>query len=307
MKNRKTILEIKDFSVTFQMYCKGLKRKESNVINHINLSVQSGEILAVVGSSGSGKSILAHAILGLLPDNAVTFGTMSFYDKNLTKKLQKKLRGKKIAFVPQSVEYLDPLMKVAKQVRGNGGNIKKQKQVFQRLGLSEKVEAMYPFQLSGGMARRILIASAIMEEAELLIADEPTPGLSEKMAKEAMKSFRELAEEGKGILFITHDMDLAFEYADRIAVFYGGTIVECASVEDFKKGREALRHPYTKALWEALPQNGFKSISGNQPNTEMLLKGCVFAARCKWKSKECEGSIPTKTIRQGEVKCIHAT
>ena len=166
---------------------------------------------------------------------------------------------------------------------------------------------MYRFQLSGGMARRVLISTAVMENAKLIIADEPTPGLDLEMAMETLRNFRELADQGCGVLLITHDIDLALNVADRIAVFYAGTTVEICPAADFKGGGDALRHPYSRAFIEALPQNGFKPIPGTQPYAGELPEGCLFAPRCTRKTAECCGEIEMRRLRGGEVRCIHAT
>ncbi len=304
---KKAILEVKNLSVSFKMYDKGLEQMDLKVISNLNITVREGEILAIAGSSGSGKSLLADAILGILPDNATVQGTMLYEGSPLTNERQKKLRGREIALVPQSVEYLDPLIKTGKQVIGVTATAKKQREIFQKYDLNESVEQMYPFQLSGGMARRVLLSTALVGDAKLIVADEPTPGLSKAMAKEALGHFRALADEGRGVILITHDIDLAFTYADRIAVFYAGTTVETAPVEDFREGPGALRHPYSKALWEALPQNGFKPIPGTQPYAGSLPKGCLFAPRCPLRTEECLNDIPMRPLRGGEVCCIHAT
>ena len=158
------------------------------------------------------------------------------------------------------------------------------------------------------MARRVLVSTALITDAQLIIADEPTPGMSLDQALEALQRFRELANEGKGVILITHDIDLAFEFADRVAVFYAGTTVETAPVADFKTGAEALRHPYSKALWRALPQNGFVPIEGFQPYAGNLPKGCLFSPRCPYATAECyEKTPPTQELRGGEVRCFHAT
>lgn len=112
--------------------------------------------------------------------------------------------------------------------------------LFRQLGLPEKTERLYPFQLSGGMARRVLVSTALLSEARLIIADEPTPGMSLEQAEEALSMFRAMADAGKGVVLITHDIDLAFHIADRIAVFYAGTTVETAPAADFRRGPEAL-------------------------------------------------------------------
>jgi peptide/nickel transport system ATP-binding protein len=158
------------------------------------------------------------------------------------------------------------------------------------------------------MARRVLVSTALISDAQLIIADEPTPGMSLEQALEALQMFRELANEGKAVILITHDIDLAFEFADRVAVFYAGTTVETAPVADFKTGPEALRHPYSKALWRALPQNGFQPIDGFQPYAGNLPQGCLFASRCPYSTEQCHSQTPPTTeIRDGEVRCFHAT
>jgi peptide/nickel transport system ATP-binding protein len=210
-------------------------------------------------------------------------------------------------FIPQSVDYLDPLMRIDKQVIGVRGSREMQEKAFKRYNLSKETEKMYPSQLSGGMARRVLIATAVMGEPKLIVADEPTPGLNLAMAMEILRHFRELADAGAAVLLITHDIDLALGAADRIAVFYAGTTVEIAPVDDFKTGKEALRHPYSKAFIDALPQNGFKPIAGAQPYAGALPEGCLFAGRCPDRTDDCGGHIPMRGLRGGEVKCIHAT
>lgn len=306
---KEPILSVKDLSVSFQMYDNGLEKYDLKVISNLTLDVRPGEIVAIAGSSGSGKSLLAHAVMGLLPENASISGEISYKGKVLSQKEKEALRGKEMALVPQSVSYLDPLMKVGTQVRGRKADkeiIKVQREIFRRFHLDEKTEQLYPFQLSGGMARRVLVSTAVLSGAEVIIADEPTPGLDLEMALEALKIFRELSDEGKAVILITHDIDLAFHIADRIAVFYAGTTVEIAAAKDFLEGVDAFRHPYSKALWKALPQNGFEPIPGFQPYAKYLPKGCLFSPRCPHKTKECEENIPMREVRGGYVRCIHA-
>lgn len=304
-----SLLEIHNLSVSFSMYDQGLKQKELKVISDLHLTVNPGEIVAIVGSSGSGKSLLASSILGILPDNATVQGHLHYKGVELNSKLQKVLRGKEIALVPQSVSYLDPLMKIGKQVDLNKSKYKeKRKNIFNRLKLPNNTENLYPFQLSGGMARRVLVSTALISDAELIIADEPTPGMSLDQALVALKMFREFASEGKAVILITHDIDLAIEFADRVAIFYAGTTVETALASDFKQGVESLRHPYTKALWRALPQNGFEPIPGFQPYAANLPKGCLFADRCPFKKEICEKEVPpVREVRGGEVRCYYGS
>lgn len=257
-KKVRPILDIKDLTISFMQYEKGFKRSELEVIHNLNVRIYPGEVVAVVGSSGSGKSLLAHAVLGLLPSNCNASGYIFFNDKLMDEKMIRDVRGKDIVLVPQSVTYLDPLEKVGKQVRRQREEkniFSRQRDLFEYYGLESKVEKLYPFELSGGMARRVLLSASMMENPSLIIADEPTPGLHLEAAKKAMQHFRNFADEGNGVLLITHDVELALEVADRIAVFYAGTTLEEALVSDFSS-MEKLRHPYTKALWRALPQNG---------------------------------------------------
>ena len=307
---QKPLLEVSDLSVSFRMYDSGLEQKQLPVISSLSLKVLPGEILAVAGSSGSGKSLLASAILGILPGNATVSGSLRFDGEPLTPERQAKLRGTEIALVPQSVAFLDPLMKVGAQVDGHRKPrpTERRRKLFRRFGLPEQTERLYPFQLSGGMARRVLVSTALLTSARLIIADEPTPGMSLEQAEEALAMFRAMADEGKGVVLITHDIDLAFHIADRIAVFYAGTTVETAPAADFRQGPEALRHPYSKALWRALPQHEFRPIPGFQPYAGNLPSGCLFATRCPCRTAECEKSVPPmQTVRKGEVRCFHAT
>lgn len=304
---KKNILSVDDLVVSFSMY-KGLFKKENlEVVHSLSLDINEGEIVAVVGSSGSGKSLLAHAVLGLLPKNASTSGKILYEGEELTDKKRSELLGRKIVFIPQSIDYLDPVMKVGKQVQGVYSTKDRQEELFEKYKLDKSVEDMYPFQLSGGMARRVLVSSALMEMPRLIVADEPTPGLSVDMAMDTLKHFREIADKGAGVLLITHDIDLALHVADRIAVFYAGTIFEIASTKDFLEGRDALRHPYSKEFISALPQNEFKSIEGLQPYAGELPKGCLYASRCPYVSEKCEGNIPMRELRGGKVRCVNAT
>jgi len=310
IQKKEPLLEIHDLSVSFRMYDHGLEQTDLKVISDLHLTVYPGEIVAIAGSSGSGKSLLASAILGILPGNATVHGHISYKGQQLSAERQRQLRGTKIALVPQSVAYLDPLLKVGQQADGHKKPYptEKRRSLFKRFGLPDKTEQLYPYQLSGGMARRVLVSTALITDSELIIADEPTPGMSLNQALEALKMFREMANEGKAVILITHDIDLAFEFADRVAVFYAGTTVETAPASDFKKGPDALRHPYSKALWRALPQNGFHSIEGFQPYAGNLPKGCLFAPRCPYKTSKCEEGIPPVTeVRGGEVRCYHVT
>lgn len=308
------MLEVHRLSIHFRRYSRGLHRTVITPVVDLDLKVNAGEIVAVVGSSGSGKSLLVHAVLGILPPNARVEGEMWFKGELLTPERRAKARGREIALIPQSVSFLDPLMRVGAQVRRaahlsgkNQHSVAAQRAIFQRYQLPLEVERWYPFQLSGGMARRTLVSMAVVGEAELILADEPTPGLHPEVIRETLSHLRQLADEGRGVVLITHDIQSALQIADQIAVFYAGTTVEIAPVSAFAGKGEELLHPYTQSLWRSLPQNEFVALPGMQPSPQDLPQGCLFAPRCPLATPECTAERPAmRSIAQNRVRCIHA-
>lgn len=255
------VLQVEGLSVGFSRYvaARGLralweaKRERVDVIDDLNISVHASEIVAIVGASGSGKTLLADAIMGLYASNSHVVGNVYFDGELRSAEDLRGLRGSEIAFVPQSVKSLDPLMKVGPQI---GGNPEARRALMQSYGLGPEVEDLYPFQLSGGMARRVLLCTALVQHPKLIIADEPTPGLDLELAVKAMEDFRAFANEGGSVLLITHDVELALRVADRIAVFKDGTVVEETAVQNFAS-LELLKHPFSRALCRALPEREF--------------------------------------------------
>ena len=158
----------------------------------------------------------------------------------LDEKLLEKVRGKEIFFIPQTINSLNPLLKTAKQARMTlkKSDYKRQEAVYRSFGLGDEVDKMYPFELSGGMARRVLVSDAILSNADLIIADEPTPGMDKKATDEIISYFKSLKKEGKTSLIISHDINMALNLADRIAIFYDGRIIEVSPVEAFENGGE---------------------------------------------------------------------
>ena len=303
-----TILSVEHLMISFSQYERGWRKIQLPVIRDLSINIKGHEIVAVVGSSGSGKSLLAHAVMGLLPANASWKGRIAFKGEELTGKRVGELRGRQMVLVPQSVSYLDPLMKVGDQVRRghkDGISRARSREVLGRYGLGEDTEELYPFQLSGGMTRRVLISTAVMEKPELVIADEPTPGLHISAAKRVLSHFREIADGGAGVLLITHDLELALQVADRIVVFYAGTNVEEAAVSDFQK-EERLRHPYTRALYRAMPSHGFEVQPGAQPYVKDLPVGCPYCPRCPIADQGCMEEIEYRAYEGGMVKCRKA-
>lgn len=307
------MLSVKNLSIEFSRYGGGLHRTPLHPVRDLTLSIDSGEIVAVVGSSGSGKSLLAHAILGLLPRNARATGEILFEGKPVTPSSVSGLRGKQIALIPQSVAYLNPLSRVGKQVyrasRLSGqcrrDAARSMDHAFDRYQLECGVKSMYPFQVSGGMARRVLTATATAGDARLLIADEPTTGLDPSVARQSLTHLRELADTGKGVMLITHDIAAAVSIANQVAVIYAGTTVELAPNRAFNGG-EQLLHPYTRALWNALPQRKFQFVSGNQPMEDLQVQGCIYGERCDARTEECGQVQPLRAINGNQVRCCHA-
>lgn len=304
------LLEVNNLSIAFTQYVQGLNRHDLKVISDLTIDVAEGEIVAILGSSGSGKSLLAHSILGILPYNAHVTGDIKYNGEILNQELKEKLRGEEICLIPQSVNFLDPLMKVADQAIGEckDDNEKKEKKiiqrkVFDRYGLDESVDDLYPFELSGGMARKVLLSTALVNDPKLLIADEPTPGLDAKSVRETIEDIKNLKEHGKGVLLITHEIDVAIKTADRIAIFYSGYVIEINNVENFAKG-ENLLHPYTKALVDSLPRNGFNLTEGVQPLDEV--QGCPYYENCPVRLDKCENTKPELVEHDGVmIRCFN--
>lgn len=270
------LLQVEDLNVAFRMYDSdasffAAEQRETNVICNLNISVHVGEIVAVVGASGSGKTLLADAVMGLYEPNARVTGRVWFDGAEQTAETLAAARGAGIALVPQSVKSLDPLMKVGKQVQGmprgktraeraadRKRRAARQAELFARYGLAPEVARLYPHELSGGMARRVLLCCALMEEPKLIVADEPTPGLDLELAVRALDDFRTFANEGGGVLLITHDIELALRVADRVAVFRNGTVVEETAVANFASP-DLLQHEFSRELWHALPEHDFSA------------------------------------------------
>ena len=268
------LLTVEHLSVAFSMYDPAApffraRRVENRVIDDLSLSVHQGEILAVVGASGSGKTLLADAILGIYEPNAQVTGSIWFDGQLQDAAGLAALRGHGISLVPQSVANLDPLMRVGDQILGaaRGPERRRRRERMRALmasyGLDPAVERLYPHELSGGMARRVLLLCALVDQPRLIVADEPTPGLDLDLAVRAVGDLRRFADEGGGVLLITHDIELALRVADRVAVFSNGAVVEETACENFG-APDLLEHPFSRALWHAMPEHGFNAGEQNE-------------------------------------------
>ncbi|MGB3375971.1 MAG: ATP-binding cassette domain-containing protein [Microbacterium sp.] len=266
--NETPLLNLRGVSVTFTRP-DGISRVRALPgVADLDLDLPAGEILSIVGASGSGKSMLAEAVLGLLPRNATLTGEVRYRGEPLDQDRLERLRGAKISYIPQSVRNLDPLMTVGAQVRiglDSATAGEQQQALFARYGLSPDVARQYPFQLSGGMLRRVLFATSIRDGVELVVADEPTPGLHEGAVDEILGHLQEIAAAGASVLLITHDIFAALRVSQQVAVMQQGRLVTTESAAAFHGGGEELQHPFARELWRALPQNAFAAPQKEQP------------------------------------------
>ncbi len=290
-----------------------------------SLSINKGELLALLGESGSGKTLLSLAIIGLLPDNAL-LGKESkilFQGKDISEypeSAMKKIRGKKISMIFQEpMTSLNPVMTVGRQVAETliahkicpKIYVKKRViELFNQVELKDPEELYdsYPHQLSGGMKQRIMIAMALACEPELLIADEPTSALDVTVQYEILKLLKKIQHENNlTILLITHDISVVKLIADRVAVMYAGYLMELGLKEKFF---QKTLHPYSQGLFESMPSFAkrgmmLQSIEGVVPPLTQKVEGCIFYQRCPFRSDNCLIKQPKLiSFQQSEVACI---
>lgn len=258
-----SLLEVIGLRVWFTQYARGLRRREVVGVEDMDLRVGAGELVSMVGASGAGKSLLAHAVLGLLPANAGQSGKVCWHGREVSPAERVALAGRGIAMLPQTLSALDPTATVRRQVRSAARTVRRPAgdgiEAIRTAGLDETVDGRFPHELSGGMARRVLTAMALLGDPELVIADEPTPGLGPDAVTEVLQRLRRMADDGRGVLLITHDIEAALEVSDRVVVVRAGRTVDEAQVAAFSGDGAGLAHPYSRALWQALPGNGFRS------------------------------------------------
>ncbi len=279
-----SILKVVDFNVSIDILGKNFNTTNINIIKNINLTLNKNEILTIVGSSGSGKSIFSSALFDLLSPNAQVTGDIYYKGEKVSNLINRAI------YIPQTSSYLDPLMKVEQQIK------------LSLNVLAEKTKGLYPFQCSGGMIRSAFFDLVHdNDSADIIIADEPTPGMDVSSALKALASLRKIADNGKSVILITHDIDLAIKISDKVAVFYDGAVIEIANACDFLNG--TLRHHYTKALYNALPQNGFHPI--DLPKLSNLER-CFFSEKCDSYNEKCNGNIKLKEVLGGYVRCSNA-
>ena len=260
------LLSVEHLAVSFTEYDRGLRRREVPTVLDMSLDVRADEIVALVGASGAGKSLFGHAVLGMLPPNATSSGEVRWRGEEVDPAARRRLAGRGIALLPQSLSHLDPTATVGAQVRRaarlTGATRSEARQraraAIETQGLDESVLRLHPHQLSGGMGRRVLTAIALIGAPSLVIADEPTPGLAPESVAAVLARLREIASGGAGVLLITHEISAALTVADRVVVVDRGRTLEESPASAFVGEGIGLAHPYSRALWRALPENGFR-------------------------------------------------
>lgn len=296
------VLDIENLSVEFPVYGGSVK-----AINSISLTVNQGEIVGIVGESGSGKSVTSMMVMKLIPDGAyrLSGGSISLLGNDIfstTEDQMRTIRGGDVSMIFQEpMTALNPTKKIGKQMveviklhqkisRNEAESIAVK--LLGEMHVSDPISVMqrFPFELSGGMRQRVLIAMAFSCNPKLIIADEPTTALDVTVQKQVLCLLKEKSKNSKtSILFITHDMAVVSQFCDRVYVMYAGSLVESG---DTKHVLNNPRHPYTKGLMAALPElaipkSELQSIPGNVPDLRTMPSGCVFSARCTLRVEKC--------------------
>ena len=307
--SKETVLKVENLQTSFMT-----SNGEVQAVRGVSFEVKKGEILGIVGESGSGKSVTSMSVLRLLADTAVIKkdSKIEFEGRNLidiSKKEMRKIRGEKIAMIFQDpMSSINPLIPVGKQVgemikehhkEKSKEEIKKEVlELFEKVRIPEpeKRYSCYPHEFSGGMRQRVMIAMALANKPDLLIADEPTTALDVTIQDQILRRLRELEKEyGTSIIFITHDLGVVAELCDRVAVMYGGLIMEEALIDDLF---EKPGLPYTMGLLASIPDIEqdksvrLKPIPGSPPDMTNPPKGCPFAPRCPYARKLCGEELP---------------
>ena len=315
-KDTDVILEVKDLKT----YFKTGPHKVVKAVEGVNFSLRKGKVLGIIGESGSGKSVTARSILRIVESPGyIAGGEIRFKGQDILKlpeKEMKSIRGNEISMIFQEpMTSLNPIIRCGKQIaeslRLHRGMKKKEAmeeaiKMMQAVGIANPQARAYeyPHQMSGGMRQRVMIAMAMSSNPKVLIADEPTTALDVTIQAQILHLLLELQKKNNmSIILITHDLELALKTADKIVVFYAGTAVEEADTVDFNR-EAALRHPYTRALFRAMPEHGFAPEPGIQPYVRDLPEGCPYGPRCPKYKTECSKEVSYVPYQGGLVRCI---
>jgi peptide/nickel transport system ATP-binding protein len=305
------VLAVRGLSARFRMR----DGRHVAAVSDVSFDLAAGECLALVGESGCGKSVLASALLGLLPANAQTAGSAVVGGVELLgadeRTLARTVRGRLVGLVPQSpAAHLTPVRTVGAQLAETVRALTGLRGPAAREAATAAAERAafpadhldrHPHELSGGLAQRAATAIALVGDAPLLLADEPTTGLDRALVDHTADELRRHADEGRALLLITHDLAAAERIADRVAVMYAGRIVELTAAGDFF-GVPGPRHPYARGLLNALPEREFTPVPGLPPELGDLPAGCAFAPRCERADDAC--TVPPR-LTDGTA-CHHA-
>ena len=316
----KKVLEVKDLVTTFR-----IDKKEYEVIRGVSFDIEENETVCMVGESGCGKSVTTLAIMDLLPTNGrIVSGSIKLGGQELTTMSPKErnaLRGRQMGMIFQEpMTALNPLLTIGRQmteglIRHLGLTKKEAHQTavsyLERVGIANPEDRMrqYPFQLSGGLRQRVMIAMVMAVRPSLLIADEPTTALDVTIQKQVLVLLNKLKKDvSTGVLFITHDLGVVAEIADRVIILYSGRKVEEGPI-----GTIFSRplHPYTIGLMKAVPnvdEDDFdiQPIPGTFPNITEEIGGCRFHPRCPYAADRCRKEIPEElTVEPGHTVCCH--
>ncbi|MFI6908199.1 ABC transporter ATP-binding protein [Nonomuraea sp. NPDC050394] len=309
-----TVLEVRDLQVTFTASGRPLP-----AVRGVDLVIERGQTLALLGESGSGKSVTAKAIMGLLDHPGVQVGSrvarLGEHDLlTMSAERRRALRGNDMTMVFQdALSALNPVLSIGDQLgelfRVHVGATRAEArarsiEMLELVGIPAPRKRIddYPHQFSGGMRQRILIAMAVALEPDLIIADEPTTALDVTVQAQILELIERLRRElGTAVLLITHDLGVAAEVSDRVAVMYAGRIVETGDVYELF---ERPAHPYTRALLGAIPDlerpaSELRAIPGQPPSPSSLPAGCAFAPRCDRVTALCTGTRPELTLLDG--------
>ena len=316
-----SILQVNDLHVEFVV-----DKKKVRPLERVSFEMNSGEVLGMVGETGSGKSLTAHAIMGLTSlVGGEIGGSITFEGRDLlllSEKEMQSVRGSQIAFIPQNpMTSLDPVYRVGDQIveglckQVKIGKQQAKKQVIDLMGKlripkADRVFQQYPHQLSGGLKQRIVIAMGLCANPKILIADEPTTALDVTVQAQIMLLFKEMTTARNiGLFLITHDLGVIAQVCDKVAVMYAGNMVEFGRIGAVFN---TPRHPYTKALLQCIPHIGMEkgslaAISGNVPSVDTYPSGCRYHPRCNYADSLCEKTIPTLLQIEGDarVACHH--
>lgn len=298
------ILEIKDLKVNL-MTVGGIVY----AVQGVNMEIKDGEILGIVGESGCGKSMTIKSIMRLHDEKKTEYsGEINFGGKNvlsMNKKELRDLRGKNISMIFQDpMVSLNPIMKAGHQIAElimEKENVDKAEAKRRAIEMLEKVGVLpaaeryeqYPFEMSGGMMQRVMIAIAMSCNPKLLLADEPTTALDVTIQAQILDLMKELQKKNNtSIAIVTHNLGVVAEICDRVTVMYAGRVLETALVEEIF---DNALHPYTKALIASRPKEGQKemvSIKGNPPGLSKEFTGCAYADRCEYATDKCRNQVP---------------